>query len=380
MLRRIFAAPDNYQMRFFCSLVLVGSGCGVGDGRPVDELPSIDFDMEVGTAPPTPLIADLCAQKSWDITPDTKQLDLSVVKTAAGASVLTVPTDGGAVRGFRVDQRGDLFDRDIAPIREDRNYTSVSASTANGRLIVASHVDDKIALDIVRDDLGERHDLGDVSGTLITEAPMASSRGAQVSLVGSESGLIGHAFTGATWQAGSPTDVTKASIVSMSATPYNDDVMFAWSTSAKTCHVSRFASGQESQVDFGCDDVRIASHDAHHRGMMVYVEDGVLYRSDLFVGVHSALYDNEVINKIQLRESASSPRIVFDGERFWISYLEVHGNVVVGFVDGQGKFHSRALATHAEVPEAYDLAVFGEGVWVVGIGDASFEASRVCAR
>jgi len=25
--------------------------------------------------------------------------------------------------------------------------------------------------------------------------------------------------------------------------------------------------------------------------------------------------------------------------------LEVHGNVVVGFVDGQGKFHSRAQVT-----------------------------------
>ncbi len=366
-------------MRFFCTLVLIGSGCGFGDDHAVVEPASPDMDMEdemgeIGD-PVVPLIADVCDQRTWDIPADTKQLDLAVVQTAAGATVFGVPKDGGAVRGFRVDQRADLFDRDMIPIRDDRNYTGVSASTAGGRLIVASVIDDKVALDVVRDDLGARFALGDFSGSLVTDAPITTSRETQVALVGGSFGLTGHAFTGAAWEASAPIDLTKAPIVSMTATAYLDDAMVAWSTSTKECHLQRFASRKESVREFGCDGVRIAVNPAADSGMLVYEENGLVYRTDIRVGAES-----ELANKVRLAEVASSPRVAFDGSRYWISYVDGHGDVVVGFVDDKGRLNSRALeGTRPDVGDAYDLAVFSGGVWVVGVSDLAFGAQRICA-
>ncbi len=368
-------------MRFFYALMLVGTGCGFGDNHTIVEPPSPDpgmgMDDEMGELgdPVTPLIAAVCDQRTWDIAADAKQLDLAVVQTAAGATVFGVPKDGGAVRGFRVDQRGDLFDRDMVAIREDRNYTGVSASTAAGRLVLASVVGDKVAIDIVRDDLGARFALGDFSGSLVTDAPMATSRENQVALVGGPNGLTANAFTGAAWEASAPIDLTKAPIVSMTAAAYLDDVMVAWSTDAKECHLQRFASRKESARAFACNSARLAVNPARKTGMLVYVDDGNVYRTDIRVGAES-----ELTNRLQVAAVASSPRVAFDGTRYWISYIDGHGDVIVGFVDDTGRLNSRALQGTRPDVDSYDLSVFGDGVWVVGVNDqTAFGAQRICA-
>lgn len=366
-------------MRLFFPLMLVGTtACGV-DGRPIVEPPSPDMEMDGELGPetePVPLITEVCDVRLWDIQPDTKQLDLAVVKTDAGATVFGVPKDGGAVRGFRVDQRGDLFDRDMLLVRDDRNYTGVSASHANGRLLVASVVDDKVALDVVADDLHAKYALGDYSGSLVTDAPIIDVRDVPIAFVGGQFGLTANSFTGDLWEAAAPIDLTKDSIVSMSATGYFDDLMVAWSTASKECHVQRFASRVESVRQFGCDDVRIAANPSGKRAMMVYVEDGIVYRSDLVIGGES-----EIANKLRIAEVASSPRVAFDGTRFWISYVDGHGDVVAGFVDEKGRLNSRVLTgIHPEVGDAYDLAVFGDGPWLVGVGNDELGALRICAR
>lgn len=373
-------------MRLFCAMMLVGSGCGLDTGRSVVEPPSDPMDDpsmmdpnqmgEFGEDPTVPLMAAVCDQRTWDLAPDTKQLDVSVVPTAAGATVFQVPKDGGAVRGFRIDQRGELFDQQMVEIRADRNYTGVSASTAASRLMVASVVDDKVALDMVSDDLATQYRLGDLSGSLVSDTPVLASRDSQFAITGGPEGLMANPYAGLSWQAAPAIELTKSSIVSMAAAAYLDDVLIGWSTADKTCHLQRFASRIESTRAFGCNDLRIAANPAAGRGLMVFEEDGTIYRTDLVIGG-----ENELANKQRVTAHGSSPRVAFDGTRFWISYVDHHGDVVVGFVDGRGDFQSRALeGTRPEVGEAYDLAFYAGGVWVVGLTDTAFSAQHVCVR
>ena len=49
-------------------------------------------------------------------------------------------------------------------------------------------------------------------------------------------------------------------------------------------------------------------------------------------------------------------------------------------VDDKGRLNSRALeGTRPEAGDAYDLSVFSDGVWVVGVTDLAFGAQRICA-
>jgi hypothetical protein len=165
--------------------------------------------------------------------------------------------------------------------------------------------------------------------------------------------------------------------VSITAAPFLSDTILAWSTVGKQCHVQRFAGKQESVQSFGCNEARIAMDPATISGQLVFVEDGTLYRSDIRIDK-----ENMMSTKVRLAEGATSPRVAFDhvGNRFWISYLDVHGDVIVGFLDTDGRLASRALQGLRPDAEAYDLSVFSDGPWVVSVFSEAFGAIRMCAK
>jgi hypothetical protein len=120
---------------------------------------------------------------------------------------------------------------------------------------------------------------------------------------------------------------------------------------------------------YACDDVHLAIDD-RNRATAVFTEDGGVFLASL------EIKDGPHFSARQRLGDGSSPRAVFDGTRTWISYLDPHGTVTVGFLDEAGTFHSRGLTTTG----AYELANTGNGTWVVGVDDAKFSATRVCAR
>ncbi len=368
---------DNGRMRILFTVMLVGS-TGCVEDRTIAEPPD-QVDLDLGDVPTalgpdnTRFTPRICDARAWQITPDTKDSVLSVVPTTSGATVLAVPTEGGAVRAFRVDQRSFAFDADMRTVRDDRNYTSVSASIVADRFVVASLVDDKVALDIMRDDLGERFGLGDVSGSLMTG--MVRSRETQVALVGGPTGVVATTFEGPTWQVTSTANVTKTDIVSLTAMSFHDDALLAYSTSGKECHLTHFATGRETIFRDGCDNARMAVDPATGHGTIVYEQAGNVMRTDL--AINSA--GSELVGQAQTYEGASSPRTVFDGHRLWVSYIDARGDIVIGLVDGNGNLISRALEGFRPSRNAYDLTVMNGGVWVVGIELDGFLAERICA-
>ncbi len=374
---------ENGMMRTIFALVLVG-GCTFGDNdRTIVDPPAPspddmgamggdntgDFDEPTSTVA---LRAEICDARLWDITPDAKDIALRIVGTDRGATVLTVPRDGGAVRAFRVDQRGHLFDRDMHVIRDDRNYTNVSAEIVADRLVVSSLVDDKVALDIVSDDLTQRFGLGDVSGTFVT--PMVRSRETQFALVGGADGVFATGFAGDLWQSTGETQLTKLPITTMTAMTYHDDALLALSTSDRECHLMHLATTKDSIMRPGCDNAQIAVDETTGRGLMVYEEAGNLRAVD--IGIRDG---NEFSFDRQLAEQATSARVLFAANHLWVSYIDAHGDVVVGVMKPDGTLASRALEGVQPDPAAYALSAFNGGVWVVGVQQDVFLGERICA-
>lgn len=351
------------------------AGCAV-DGRPAEPgMPDVtggDID-QVDPPPVGRLIPDVCDQRTWTVTPDDKDLDVAVVPIDGGAAVFAVPRAGGPVRGFRVDARGDLVGTQET-LLDDRAYTHVAASRAGGRLVIAALADDKVTLDVVRDDLGARFALGDYEGTLVSAQPMATLRDQQLSLIGGAGGVSAIGFAGSLWTQTEPLVLTKSPVVAVDAVPYGDQVMVAWSTADKECHLQRIGSGLESTRAFGCDGVRLAADPVAQRATLVYEQAGTIQRIAIRVGDAGELATTQ-----QVALQAAAPRVGFDGVRTWVAFLDVHGDVVVGFIDEHDRLVSRGLAGTQPRRDAYQLAVFGGAPWIVMAGDAGFGAQRLCA-
>jgi hypothetical protein len=121
-------------MRVLYSVVLL-TGCLSGD----DLVPpgSPDPGSEVGgvvapAAVPARLVPQVCDTRAWPtVLPDAKASDVAVVPTASGATILAVASDGGPVRGFRIDLRGEIVgDLRGTTVMADAGYTGISAGSS----------------------------------------------------------------------------------------------------------------------------------------------------------------------------------------------------------------------------------------------------------
>lgn len=363
-------------MRSLFTIGLIVTGCISHDvvAPPVsgiDDVGNPDMDP-VGEAPPSSrLVPQLCTARAWRVTPDAKDVDVEVVATPEGATILAVAKTGGPIRGFRVDQRGDQAGA-VMTIRDDLAFTDVSASIAGGRLLVTGTAGTTTTLDIVRDDLGDRHELSTFTGALATRS--ATVRDTRFALVGDSDGLRASGFSGVLWEPSGTQQITSEPIVSITATQHIQDAMIVWSTESRECHLRRVGAARESIRAFPCENASIAMNSASGRGVLVYEESTDVFRTEIRVGGES-----ELANRLRLGEFGSSPRAAFDGTRMWLSYLNVHGDVIVGFIDEQNEFVSRSLEGIRPEAEGYQLASFADGMWVVLSGNVGMGALRVCA-
>ena len=81
-----------------------------------------------------------------------------------------------------------------------------------------------------------------------------------------------------------------------------------------------------------------------------------------------------------LRDSTSSPRAVFDGKNFWVSYLDARGDILVGFLDGDRKLVTMSLAGPRPDDQAYELLLVDGNPWVFALGNEGYTAHRMCVE
>jgi hypothetical protein len=316
----------------------------------------------------------VCGVQTWTPTVKTSAVQLSVVAQHGGAAIVGVPTAGGVLEGFTVDQHmsmsntgGDLGLTDT--------FTSGTIASLDNRLIVAG-LDAKI--EMVRyygfdADLTNPVELTKTPSTLIASPAILVVDGQRIAPTASATGVALERFDGydavdslqiATTDA--PTALTASSFGYLS--------IVGWST-ATECYAAKiagFSRGVSVEHFAGpCVAPRVAGNDAATSAVMVFEGDHQIRIA------HIEGYQFEKGSRL-LRGNAQAPRVIFDGTRFWVSYIDQRGELVVGFLD-HDELISTALFGVRPDPQSYDLAIVEGRPWVVATDAATgYSAHEMC--
>jgi hypothetical protein len=167
--------------------------------------------------------------------------------------------------------------------------------------------------------------------------------------------------------------IAPSTAVSMTVAPYGDDAMIAWSTE-NDCHMTRVVASIGASRPGACRNPRIATDYATRQGAMVFQAGSSVWLTDIFVASH-----NELSSARELRESATSPRILFDGERYWVGYIDpIKHDLVIGYIDENGGLVSTPMYGVTPKADAYDMIVMNGSLWVFSADETGYGAQRIC--
>lgn len=319
------------------------------------------------------LVPEICAARAWpDIIMESKDADVRAIPMEQGVAVLHVDRNGGPLRGFLADTRGLVIgDRQGVKVLDGR-FTGVSATQVDGRLIAAVVEGMNVRVNVLRDDLGDFRLLETISGNAIGDTTIMHARGNRVTAVGGVTGIVSSSYDQAWAPMGTEVIARSVPDSNMTSAAYGNDAMVAWSSGGE-CHLQRVASGFHSSQNAPCPNARLATDYYSRGGQLVYEGGDGLLRADIRVSSH-----NEIANENILVPHGKAPRIAFDGVYYWVSYLNFHGDVVVGYLEEDGSLLSMALEGVRPADGAYDLAVIDGSVWVYTADTAGFSANRIC--
>ena len=363
-------------MRSFIAMGLaLVAGCGDNLSAGDDPLnPSEDFSVDTGMPEMTERFSpQICGAETLEsVRYDAKDSIVRAIPTKTGAAVFMVPSGGGMLRGFQVDGRGTLMGNpEGQKIRSNATFTDVSAAYLDERMVVAAVVGAQTSVMAIRDDLQDYRELARVDGALMGTAAMMRIHNTRVSATGGPSGMLMSTFD-ANWAAMGTEVVARSVPVSMTSTAYSNDAMISWST-PNECHVQRVGAGIESMRPFPCLNARVAASYAAHAGWLVYERDGSIMLARITVDA-----PNQLGTEQQLVRFGTAPRIAFDGTRYWVSYVDVRGDLVVGLLDSSGALVGVAVEGTQPRGSAYDLVIAGGNAWLYAIDGNGVGATKLC--
>lgn len=361
-------------MRVLLALPLALAACGDNLSGPLD--PNTDGVDPSGatetdtTARYAPAICDVQSYPTVQV--DSLDSAVRAVPFDGGAALFMVPKTGGVLRGVLVDGRGSVVgDPAGTKLAGDAAFTGLAASRVDERFIVNVVAGDRTRITAVRDDLGDVRELADVEGALVGDRTMMQVRGTRVATTGGPKGMVATSFDMEWTEMG--TGVVAQSVpISMSSAAYGTDAMIAWSTTTE-CHLTGVGSQIEATQPYACKNNRIAVDFAQRGGWMVYERDGSIMIARIDATRHDMIASQQL-----LVAYGRSPRIAFDGKTFWASYIEPHGNVVVGMIDETGDLDSTAVDGLTPATDAYDLAVAQGTAWVFAADHNGLGGARIC--
>lgn len=367
-------------MRSFLAISLaVMAGCGDNVADPSDDLlddvsgfDDIGDQMSEGT--PGKLLPRLCAAHTWDAMaiPD-KDLILRATRTNLGTSIMVVPTKGGHLDGFVSDARGQVIGDGSLQRILDGNFTGLSTTYADGRLVTALVDGSKSHVYLVKNDMNATYFLETIAdSTAISDSAIVHTRGQRLIATGGRSGILTERFD-RDWLAMGANVLDSTVPNALSSAAYGGDAVIAWSTGG-TCSMGRISTGEVSTRDFACNNPRIATDYANRTGFMTYERNGNVYLAELMIDDRGAIADGRL-----LAQDSKSPRIAFDGKRFWVSFINKHDNVSIGYLDEKGKLIAMGLFNIIPETNAFDMLVANGETWVYAAdGVNGYTASRVC--
>ncbi|MDB4958021.1 MAG: hypothetical protein JWO36_5590 [Myxococcales bacterium] len=301
---------------------------------------------------------------------------VSVTGAIGGGTLLAVPRAGGTMTGFTLDGKMNIVGNpNGTKIGINESFTAVSASVAAGTLVSAGVDAGTIRLDLLNRDLSVDHQVAKIPGNFVGKPAVLYANGERLVPVAGDAGLTVHAFD-ASWGWLDSKDFPAKPATGMTTVQMGAKAMVAWST-ASDCHVrmmTGLSTGVGSIMGTPCQNPRIATNNTFDNSVLVYQTDAGVQYQQIAHGVMDPPTQT-------VRLGATSPRVLFDGQRYWISYIDARGDLVVGFLDEEtGHVVSMGLAGTSPKQGAYELAMVDGFPWAFSLDTSGYSAQRLCVN
>lgn len=291
-----------------------------------------------------------------------------------GVDVLATPDAGGQMTGFPLDIKLDVVgDPTGTKVPIAATLSAVSATAIGNRLVSAAADVDAVRVHLLDNLLQNPQEIAKLPIGFVAQPAMYTAAGARIVPIADANGLSLYQFDN-TWQLiGGQQLKATAPAIALTATQLGQATVAVWSTQAE-CHmmvIGAVMPGVTSSIDVPCDAPRIAADPSHDSAALVFQGRGG-------VSVMSISNTQMVGGAALIRPETTSPRVLFDGERYWISAIDPRGDVVVGFIDGDGQAVTMSLIGPKPAPNAYELVMFAGTPWVFALDGSGYSAYRMC--
>lgn len=359
--------------RFSSALLLLLAACGDNFDDDGVLAPPAD-DIEPGdTATATPrYVPTVCGVQTWTTKlANNDTMNISVSQRPNGAVALAVPREGGALTGFVLDTRAQTLTGSKVAIAE--TASEVATSYLVNRVVAVAAHDDSVYVNLLDNDFTNPELTTKVWGRVLAEGAFVSMQQDLILPVGADDGVWLHRFDDSLEPHGSTLLLATAPVRSMAAAQLGDATLTAWATD-DDCYLaqtSTFGPGISTSMPRACQDPRLAVNPTTKQALMLFdTEEGVqMVDAQTMWGGGPAR---------PLRAGTHAPRAVFDGTNFWVSYLDVRGDVLVGFLDGKGNPITMALEGTRPEATAYELVMIDGAPWVFSLASEGYTAHRMC--
>jgi hypothetical protein len=312
---------------------------------------------------------------SWDDIGIGAAQDLSVAaRPTGGATVFATPLAGGTITGFQLDLRMKM-ESGIAqklPIMNAAFNLGMVLYIQN-RPVSAAIAEDAVFIHMLDESLSSAEYITKLPATSIADPTFFYAQGNLVMPVGTKDGLYMHRFQDSLEPIDSKLFKASKPVLSVTSAQLQTYMMTVFSTETE-CHLlwnTTYEPGVSTKVDTACPTPRLSMNQSTGDAVVMFESvEGVrmmLTHLTMFGG------DAPVI-----RADATAPRTLFDGERFWLSYIDVRGDVVVGFLDEKNRPVTMSLGAPQPERAGYELVLVNGQPTVFSLDDNGYTAYRMC--
>ena len=349
--------------------MLLLAACGNELRGPEITAPSPEQTPALGESTTAPRwVPEVCGVQTWPGAM-TANVAMAVVASGSGAAIFTVDKLGGPLIGYAIDARGKMTTAGTK-LTADGGFTAVSASSVDGRYVVATVAGDTTLVNLITQDFAQVQQVGKLEGSLVAARPIVSARDQRLGVTAGATGVQLASFDGAWMQ--STTTKLAGPAIGMDAISFGQDALVAWSTDSG-CMVQEVAFTKTATGLTSCRSPRLAAGYGN-RAELAYVGAGGVQVGDLYMSGATAIASTHAIG-----HDSTSPRIAFDGQRYWMTYIDARGDVVVGYLTADNSsLISMALEDVSPQADAYELTIV-DGQPMVFSADANgYAAHAIC--
>ncbi len=341
---------------------------------PDDQAPAGDTGMVTPRYQP-----QVCGVMAWDpnIGLDAAQ-DVSVAaRPAGGATFFSAPIAGGTLTGFQLDPRMHMESPTPAKLPiTNAAFSDVTVSYLQDRPVSTALADGAVYVHMLDAQLQNPEYITKLPATAIADPTFFYAQGNLVMPVGTKDGLVMHRFVDESLE---PLDsklfMATKPVTAVTSAQLGTAMMTAYSTETE-CYLmvnTTFEPGASARVDRPCPSPRLSVDQSTGDAILLFDStDGIR-----MMPIHITMFGGDAP---VIRTGATAPRTVFDGTRFWLSYLDDRGDVIVGFLDEHNKPITMSLGAPQPERGAYELVMLNGSPTVFSMDDSGYTAYNMCVN